>query len=582
MINQLKVISIDLKSIVSKSLNAVVATLALLLLIQLEARAEVHLPEHNPQCQSVPQPPVGDLADFKAMRDRYNMDQYQGMKIGKIYIVTLPIFNEYDKRESNSVYKFINDIHFPTMDYVIQRQILFAEGDSLQPRVIKETERVLRENHYLSDAVIIPHQICDSSLDLIVVTRDLWTLMPKLFFSRKGGYNKYGLTLEDENILVTGDTVFLEFIKDRERDTTAVGYRTKQVFGSRVNLSATYADTTDGVNKQLEIVRPFFSMNTQWALGLKINENIFEESLEAFNQDIGSFDHTENEYIVSAGYSRGLQAGYTQRYSFGFTRKEDLFEPVDNSPVTLPSDRILAYPWAQYALIEDKFSIYRNLNALHRTEDVPTGSEVTLLLGYADEAVNSELSQWVFNMSYSDTPVAWSRHLLKSKLELNGYWDRDLNDYLNTVSTLELSYYGFMTEKQRAFVKIAYDHGTNLSQDNLLTLGGEEGLRGYPTEYLLGDQRLLVNLEHRYFFDTHYLNLFRFAGVIFIDVGKTMNSNNAYGEDSDLLAAAGIGLRLNSSKTNIGRIVHLDLAIPLNEKDKVDDYQIRITSSSTF
>lgn len=567
---------------IKKALTYVATILAMLLLAQQIVLAEIQLPEHNPQCQTVPLPAPGKLADFKTMRIRYDMQQYQGVKIGKIHIVTLPIFDMYDERERNSVYQFINEIHFPTMNYVIQRQLLFAEGDTLQPRIVRESERILRDNSYLSDAVVLPHQVCDGSLDVIVLTRDLWTLMPKLFFSRKGGYNKYGLTLEDENILGTGDTVFLEFINDRERDTTAIGYRTKQVFGSRVNLSATYSDTTDGVNKKLEIIRPFYSLNTNWSVGLKLNEEVFEESLEVLNQDIGSFKHRENEYVFSTGYSRGLHEGYTQRFSVGFTRKEDLFEIVDSSPVTLPADRILAYPWLQYDLIEDNFVIYKNLNALHRTEDVPIGTGFTALLGYADEAFNSELSQWVFSLSYDDTPISVKSYLLKSKFEIDGYWDRNNKDYFNTVSSLKLSYYGLMTEKQRAFVKITYDYGTNLPEDQLLTLGGDEGLRGYPPEYLLGEQRLLVNVEHRYFFDAHYLNLFRFAGVIFLDLGQAMNSNDAYGGDSELLASTGIGLRLNSSKTNIGRIVHLDLAFPLREKDEIDDYLIRITSDSTF
>jgi outer membrane protein assembly factor BamA len=554
----------------------------MLLLAQQTVLAEVQLPEHNPQCQAIPLPAPGELTNFKAMRARYDIKQYEGTRIGKIHIVTLPIFDMYDERERNSVYQFVNDIHFPTMDYVIQRQLLFAEGDTLQPRVINESERILRDNSYLSDAVVLPHQVCDESLDVIVLTRDLWTLMPKLFFSRKGGYNKYGLTLEDENILGTGDTVFLEFINDRERDTTSIGYRTKQVFGSRVNLSATYSDTTDGINKKLEILRPFYSLNANWSMGFKLNEDVFVETLEALNQDIESFKHIDNEYVFSTGYSHGLQEGYTQRYSVGFTRKEDIFEPVDSNPVTLPADRILAYPWLQYDLIEDNFVIYKNLNALHRTEDVPVGTSFSALLGYADETFNSELSQWVFSLSYDDTPISLASHLLKSNLKIDGYWDRVTKDYLNTVSTLELSYYGLITEKQRAFVNIAYDYGTNLSQDQLLTLGGDEGLRGYPPEYLLGEQRLLVNLEHRYFFDTHYMNLFRFAGVVFFDMGQTMNSNGAYGGDSELLASTGVGLRLNSSKTNIGRIVHLDLAFPLKEKDELDTYLIRITSSSTF
>ena len=165
---------------------------------------------------------------------------------------------------------------------------------------------------------------------------------------------------------------------------------------------------------------------------------------------------------------------------------------------------------------------------------------------------------------------------------MEGFWDREIEDFTNTLSTVDLSYYWLIAEKHRAFAKIAYDHGTNLTQDHLLPLGGEEGLRGYPNEYLLGDERLLINIEHRYFFDAHYLNLFRFAGVIFIDVGETKLGDSNMGTDSDMKSSAGIGLRMNSSKATINRIAHIDLAFPLNDKGQLDEYQLRITSSSTF
>lgn len=544
--------------------------------------AESLLPAADPSCQPIDLPANRDLVNFRSLRALYPMEKYQGVTIGRISIVTLPIFNEYDERENNPVYRFINRIHSPTQSYVIKRQLLIKEGEQLQVRLIKESERIVRDNRYLSDAVIIPHQVCGESLDLLVIARELWTLLPKLFFSRKGGDNKYGLTLEDENILGSGNTLFLEFIHDRERDTTAVGYRTKQLFGTRVKLNAVYSDTTDGLNKELEISRPFYSLDTPWSLGGKFSERVFKESLEAFNQPISNFRHYENEYLISAGYSKGLIDNYTQRYVFGFTRSENLFEALDNTPVTLPANRVLAYPWFQYSITEDNFAIYNNLNALYRTEDVPVGVEFSALLGYADETFNSELSQWVFEFNYEDTPLTRKNHLLKSELTMEGFWDREIEDFTNTVSTIKLSYFWLMAKKHRAFAKITYDHGTNLTADHLLPLGGEEGLRGYPNEYLLGDERLLINIEHRYFFEAHYLNLFRFAGVLFIDVGQTKYSDSNLSEDSDLISSAGIGLRLNSSKANIDRIAHIDLAFPLNDKGQVDEYQLRITSDSTF
>ena len=557
------------------------ATMAIQLLVPHPAIGETLTPEINPPCQQIELPGNKELVDFKSMRARYSMEKYSGINIRTIHIVNLPVFNLHDPEENYALYRFINSIHTPTQYYVIRRQLLFKEGEVLNPRLLAESERILRRNSYFSDAVVLPHQRCGDALDLIVVVRDLWTLLPKFYLSRKGGNNKYGLTLENENVLGSGNTLYLEFINERERDTQAVGYSTKQLFGTRITLDAVYSDTTDGINKKLEVQRPFYALDTPWSLGAKFNERIFEESLEAFNQDINTFEHIKNEYQISAGYSRGLIEGFSQRYSFGFSRTEDIFAPVDNTS-TIPTDRILAYPWVQYSIIEDNFAIYRNLNALYRTEDVPIGADFSTLLGYADDTFDSELSQWVFSLSYSNSPLTLDRHLIRAKLEVDGFWDRDINDFVNTVSSIDLSYFWLMAEKQRMHVGLSYDHGTNLTQDQLLPLGGDEGLRGYPSEYLLGEQRFLVNLEHRYFFDAHYLNLFRFASVIFFDMGQTMYSKNTVGEDSELLTSAGVGIRINSSKTNISRIIHIDLALPLNDKDQLGDYQFRITSNSTF
>ncbi len=533
------------------------------------------------QCQQIALPENRELVDFESLRDRYSVQPYHGKIIGEIKVINLPVFNLHDPDENNVLYRFINDIHTPTRNYVVHRQLLFNEGDTLTPRLLIESERILRKNSFLLDAIVLPHQVCAENVDLIVVVRDLWTLLPKLFFSRKGGFNKYGLTLEDKNVLGTGNALFVEFIHDRERDSKAIGYATRQLFGSRITLDLNYSDTTDGINKKLEVKRPFYALDTAWAFGAKINEQVFEESLEAYNQNIQKFNHIENDYQLSAGYSAGLINGFTQRYAFGFSIAEDFFTAAEDS-LPVPADRILSYPWIQYSIIEDDFAIYRNLNALYRTEDTAVGINFMSLFGYADKRVNSELSQWIFGFRLSDSPLTLERHLLKTKFTFDGFWDRDFDDFVNTVSTIDLSYFWMMSDKQRLHVGLSYDHGKNLALDKLLPLGGGEGLRGYPSEYLLGEQRFLGNLEYRYFFNSHYLNLFRFAAVLFFDMGQTLYREKTVGEDSELLTSTGIGIRLNSSKTNISRIIHIDLAFPLVDQHEVGDYQFRITADATF
>ena len=558
-----------------------IMAMAMCALLFQRAMAETLLPEPDPSCQALELPANDQLADFESMRAHYSMQPYQGMIIGAVHSIQLPVFNVHDPAENNFLYRFINNIHIATKDSVIQRQLLFKQGDSLNPRLLAESERLLRNNNYLSDAIVLPYQRCGDLVDLVVVVRDLWTLLPKLYLSRKGGENKYGLVLEDSNIAGSGDTLYMEFIHEPQRDSTSLGYAARQLFDSRFNLDALYADNSDGRQKRLELTRPFYALDASWSMAVKFNQRLFDETLQAFNRDSETFQHADHDYQLSLGYSRGLMDGFSHRYSLGFSRMEDLFDRVD-SMTTIPADRVLAYPWLHYSMIEDDFALYQNLNALYRTEDIPIGSRFSASLGYADDSFDSALSQWVFTLDVSHFLLTLNRHLLRSQIGIDGFWDRDSDDLVNTIGSLDLAYYWLTSENQRLYAGLSYDHGKNLAQDQLLALGDDEGLRGYPSEYLLGEQRLLTNLEYRYFFDSHYLGLFRFAGVIFFDMGQTWYSDNREGADSPLLTSTGLGLRLNSSKTNISRIVHIDLGFPLQRKKELDDYQLRISAEATF
>jgi len=549
---------------------------------QASSQTSTHQEVNHIECQSLPFPAQHELFDFDQLRPHARIDNFNGWLIGRIEVIILPIFNLHDTRENYTLYRFMNNIHSPTQADAIRRQLIFSQGDVLFSSAIAESERILRSSGYLSDAVILVRRVCGNKVDLAVITRELWTLLPKVFFSRKGGNNKIGLTIEDENVLGSGNTLTLQFIDDRERDTQSIRYQTKQLLGSRITLNTVYSNTTDGFEKKLKITRPFFALDSRWSLGLDLQSTALNETLEANGNKLDAFEHNQNDYHVYAGFSPGLQKGYTRRYTVGFTRTEDLFNTSENDSTTEPDDRILAYPWTKYSLIEDAFTTYQNLNALYRTEDIPTGVNTETVLGYASNTFNSEQSQWIFSLNIRNTPYKLQKHLLQMEVDVSGNWDRDTNDFQNTITKFKMNYYWLQTAKRRFFASLSYDYGLNLSKDQLLPLGGDEGFRGYPSEFFLGDRRLLVNLEQRYFFSPHLMNLFRFAGVIFFDIGQTTLSDNPSAGDNDFLASTGIGIRINSSKTSINRIIHVDLGFPLNKRSEIDDFQLQITSNSTF
>lgn len=538
--------------------------------------------EAEPACQEVFARTPEALFDFDQLRAVTDLTRYEGMTLGTVEVIPLPIFNPHNPREDHRLYEFVNSVHVSTRPFVIRHQLLIEAGQPFSIQRIEESERILRTNPYFVDVAIVPWRVCGGTVDVLVVTRDLWTLMPKMSYSHTGGDTKWGVEIEDTNILGTGTQLSIAYQAERERNTASIFYRHPQLAQTRAVLALRYGESSDGYDRGFELTRPFYSLDARWSAGVTVRELKLRESLEQSGEIANTFDHTSNDYRVHAALSTGLVNDLVRRFWIGFRREEDLFETSESSVASAPADRVLAYPWVGISISKNEFTVYRNLNALYKTEDVSTGSSASVLVGWADEAVNSELSQWVTEAEFAGTPVKKEKHLWRLGSKLEGGWDRDQRAVVNTLATVGSTYHYFLSDQWRQYAALRYDHGKRLAQDELLPLGGEQGLRGYPSEYALGERRLLINLEQRYYFKTHLFNLLRFGALAFFDLGQTWQEQALVRARPQLLRSAGLGLRVTSSKTSIGKIIHMDLAFPLDEKEQLDPYQWTLRAEGTF
>ena len=92
---------------------------------------------------------------------------------------------------------------------------------------------------------------------------------------------------------------------------------------------------------------------------------------------------------------------------------------------------------------------------------------------------------------------------------------------------MEIAYLWRQGEKWRFYASGRYNHTRNLPQDKQLTLGGDTGLRGYPTRYQPGDRSYLVTLEQRYHSSAYPFGLFRVGYAAFVDVGQAWFDDSA-------------------------------------------------------
>ncbi|OZG73338.1 hypothetical protein BTA51_09900 [Hahella sp. CCB-MM4] len=514
------------------------------------------------------------------MSEKYSLEEYEGMPIGKVFIESLPVFNEDDPDEDYFIYRLLNKIHVLTRTDVISNQLLFNSGDTLQVDKLEESERILRNNPYLIDARIIPFRKCDEKIDLLVITRDIWTLEPGVKFSHTDGNSRMGIELSDNNILGTGNRFSVSYNKDDDRSSIDYLVGAHQMFGSHVDATVRYGDTSDGERKSFSLERPFYALDTRWAAGGDLFESSREDSIKSGSEETNSYRHEVNTYNLYFGLSDGLQGDDVKRWYYGLTKEEDLFSPISATEDEIPEDRMLLYPWVAYERIENLFATYRNLHYIETTEDVSLGKHIYLKLGYGGQLLDNDRSQGRYEGNYSDAYSFGEHHLFFVGAHMDGYWDEQSGAPENSIFGTNLSYIHLTDERHRWFFGFKADIGSHLDEDKELTLNNGFGMRGFPGGYERGNRRFVATVERRFYSGTHIFNLFRVGNVFFLDVGRAWQTGET--GDSPILFDVGVGMRLISSKARTGNVVHLDLAVPLNERANVDSFQWTLKAYNTF
>ena len=152
----------------------------------------------------------------------------------------------------------------------------------------------------------------------------------------------------------------------------------------------------------------------------------------------------------------------------------------------------------------------------------------------------------------------------------------------NGILGAESRYYLTTSARSKFFASLSGTLTQDLDEDEQLTLGGDTGLRGYPLRYQAGTAKALLTLEQRYYTNWYPFRLFHVGGAVFFDMGRTWG-RDVTGETSlGMLKDVGFGLRLGSSRSAFGNVVHIDLAFPLDGGNDIDSVQLIIETSQQF
>lgn len=502
--------------------------------------------------------------------------------VANITLNQLNVFNTELEEENNAIFRFANRVHMTTEPDVITSLLLFQPGDEYEPRKLSESERLLRKQNYLYDANINAELNCDGNIDVQVTTRDLWTLLPEISFSRSGGENKSSIGFRESNLFGWGKRLSLSRTSDANRDGYLFVYDDPNILSTRYRGRLEYSDNDDGKRHLMEFTYPFYSIETPYSYGLTSYSDQRIESLYKRGEVYSEFEQKTDYNQLHFGHSKQLGDSWTQRLSVGYIFEAHSFKRTLDTQIPLAQSRDLSYPYVSGHWFEDQFIKVRNFDSIYRTEDLNLGWNIKALMGYSSESITGDDSRTVYSFNAKKAHFSSDNTLWRFYANLDGNWNEQQSKFENLFATSQVQYYLNTSLQQSWYTKIRLDYAKNLTPDKQLNLGGENGLRGYPLNYQQGDRSFLINLEKRYYWEYDLLQLFKVGGAAFVDIGRAWFNDKHNGANGQVLKNVGIGLRLAPSRANAGTVIHIDIAAPLDKRDDVDSVQWLVSVKNAF
>lgn len=472
---------------------------------------------------------VPPMADAEAGREAVESEQpflpYAGLIIREISIVRYDVFGDHPvgvrAPEDPWFVRLINGAHIDTRASKIARFLLMRAGDPVDPFVLSDTERLLRESAFIQDARVIVRPVPESpdSVDILVATRDVWSIGVN---ASVPAYDRYSLKFYERNLLGYGHTLEYETYMDlsRERITDhTVLYRAINIWGSFVDGEIRYVDSHDEISNRWALSRGYISPEIRWTGGLSVEGVKVRESggLGVIRQ----YDREDAWIGRSISLGSGPAGGISRRRiipAVRLTRYDYTLRPPTTGPDLFRGYHDRSTFLARVTLTDRSFRTGRYVFSFGTSEDIPEGFLFSVTGGYQDgEFLERGYAGAETNFGFFGRGLGY----FASNAQVGSYF-RDGTPEDGAVGWTFGGYsrlFRFARGAYRHFAIASYIFGFNRLPGSAVTLegkrGGIVGLEGVLPE---GKQRLMLGYEGNYFMPWDWWG-FRFALFAFAQAG---------------------------------------------------------------
>lgn len=494
-----------------------------------------------------------------------------------------------------------NRVHRRTRPSLILDELLFGEGDCLDPFLIEESGRILRELSFIADADVYPVTVSRDEVDVVVDTRDKWSLKLDVRAEFDQRLRITHTSFTEENLMGTGTLLGVYLIEQDERRDLGLELRSPRLFGTRLDGRFGAGRTRTGRFFHESLTYPFVGEVGRWAVVefLSLREDLFRyvvpagsdfthvnlplRTTRAAAMTARRFGTPGDLTVVGAGFSwediafDDYPGGVTVVSGFDFANPDTA--DAATAGVLLPHVNLRRA--ARLELMAGKrnisFITRRGLDALRGEQDIRVGAQalvnVSTTLGTPTWGAGGDLRElrgWVslFGGAAGDAWVFNSELTVEAARPLGGPHRGGVRDVLAEAGAY---FYwqpgrggggaGARAHRHTLVVGLKGAGGWDSSLPFQLTLGGPGDVRGYTRDDLPVGRRVVAHLEERIFLGT-LPGLFDVGLTLFADAGAGWHGGVPFGEDTGLKGAVGAGLRL-ALPPGARQVVRIDLAAPL-------------------
>lgn len=507
----------------------------------------------------------------------------------------------FDQQDQEWFYKTANSLKINTRKELLKRELLFKEGEPLNLFVIQESERNLRSLSYI-DRVSITHNVEGAYADITVRVHDTWTLIPTINYSSGSGNERRSVGISEGNIAGYGKRVELLYDDNDGRTSVQGVYDDARFLGTHKRLILGAFDRSDGYRGVFSYGRPFRSVieKRSWLTSADISDSV-GKLYEAGDE---SFIYRKKAIDLGAGYSwaYGDPESKAERFTVGYLYQEDNFSDADlddfndvdidpnevsRDPELLAEDRTFSTPFISYQSVVPDYISLNYIDRFERVEDFNLGRELQASLGFATTNLGSTRDALMVSLNGNQGKRFSKKSILRAEIGSSSRVDAD--GLQNSLLRADLRYYNVLGElwggslflgNHTLASSLSLDLGHDFDKDRQLTLGADNGLRGYDSRTLTGDSKILLNIEERFHLVDDFFQLISIGGAVFADIGGVSNRNFSDLIEDQIYSDVGVGLRIAFPRSSGARVLRVDLAFPLRDgPDGSDTFELRILLS---